>query len=237
MFQMLAWLGLMGTLAAVAGHYLLFGPRHRDLPHEAAMVRRMGLLERGAHLLVLVSFLALGLTGLWTALILRVPLHGWLRALHMSAAPLLMFGVGLSALLWAENCRFQAHDWTWALKAGGYLGSKEDLPASRFNAGQKAFFWFVLAMGLAVTLSGLGRAFPFFSEDIQKAILWVHRYGSLGFFLGVVSHIYLATLANPGTLQVMISGKVGKTWARHHHPLWWQELQDRDSSGTRVAKR
>jgi formate dehydrogenase subunit gamma len=53
----------------------------------------------------------------------------------------------------------------------------------------------------------------------------------------VISHIYLATLANPGTLQVMISGKVGKTWARHHHPLWWQELQDRDSAATRVAKR
>jgi len=35
--------------------------------------------------------------------------------------------------------------------------------------------------------------------------------------------VYLGVLANPGTLRGIFEGKVSKSWARKHHPLWKTE--------------
>jgi formate dehydrogenase subunit gamma len=42
--------------------------------------------------------------------------------------------------------------------------------------------------------------------------------------IAVTSHIYLATLANPGTFRIMIYGTVPVEWARKRHEKWVQKM-------------
>ena len=69
-----------------------------------------------------------------------------------------------------------------------------------------------------------------FDENVQLWILQIHRYTCLLLLLLVISHIYLGTLANPGTVQVIFTGRVQPTWAKQHHPLWWESLHEKETS-------
>jgi len=40
-------------------------------------------------------------------------------------------------------------------KGGGYLGHKGKVPAGRFNAGQKMFYWYTAAFGIVISVSGV----------------------------------------------------------------------------------
>ena len=46
------------------------------------------------------------------------------------------------ALLWFRDAAFESYDREWVRKMGGYLGHKGEVPAGRFNAGQKMFYWY-----------------------------------------------------------------------------------------------
>jgi len=57
------------------------------------------------------------------------------------------------AILWRRDNLFQTADLTW-LRAGGVFIGAGHLPAHRFNAGQKALFWIVLAGGFVLAHTG-----------------------------------------------------------------------------------
>jgi formate dehydrogenase subunit gamma len=62
----------------------------------------------------------------------------------------------------------------------------------------------------------------------QKVMVWsviIHNISFIliGIFLPI--HIYLSTLGNPGTLQIMTSGKVPVWWARKKSQLWVEEVE------------
>lgn len=225
MFRVISLIGIIGTLAAIVVHYVAFGPHHADLPEEERTVPRLSVLERLVHATTVLSFLVLAGSGFRAALGAGGHLTGWLRVIHITAAPVFVFGLTLVSLIWAEDCRLRDYDWEWAKRFGGYLGYKGHVPAGRFNGGQKSFLWFVLVVGLAVILSGVGRAWPLFGEDVQLLLYQVHRYGSLCLLLGILAHIYLGTVANPGTFRVILNGRVTPAWARNHHPNWWERIK------------
>jgi formate dehydrogenase subunit gamma len=222
-FPIVSLVGIAAVVAAAIGHYLLFGPRHPELAKDKRDLRRFSFWERVIHIVTLLSFLTLAVTG-FAAVIYLEPLGGWLWIVHLVAAPVFAVGVAAIALRWAEDCRLQSYDWEWAKQFGGYLGSDKDAPAGRFNGGQKVFFWAVLLLGLASILSGLVRMFPIFDANIQEIFLQVHRYSGLFLVMAVIAHIYLGTLANPGTWLVIIWGYVSSRWAKHHHPIWWERI-------------
>ena len=154
-------------------------------------------------------------------------MHGWLLFVHCVAAPAFAAGLALRAVLWAEHCRIDEHDWEWLTHYGGYLGGRDDLPAELFNAGQKAFFWLIMLLGLSLILSGLGRMFPVLGPLGQAVIYELHRWTALLLVVAFVVHSYLAIFANPGTLQSIVSGSVSEDWAKRHHPLWWERVKER----------
>jgi formate dehydrogenase subunit gamma len=41
--------------------------------------------------------------------------------------------------------------------------------------------------------------------------------------MGVIVHVYLASIGNPGTLEGMLWGRVKKIWARKHASKWYEE--------------
>jgi formate dehydrogenase subunit gamma len=223
-FRIVSLAGIAVIVVAAVGHYLLFGPRHPDVAKDKRDLRRLSLGERFIHVITILSFLTLAVTGFLATIYFRKPLSGWLWVVHLVAAPVFAVGLAAIALRWAEDCRFESYDWQWARQFGGYFGSDKDVPAGRFNGGQKGFFWAIVALGLISILSGLVRMFPMFDENIQEISYQVHRYSGLFLVMAVIAHIYLGTLANPGTWRVVISGYVSSRWAKHHHPIWWEHI-------------
>jgi cytochrome b subunit of formate dehydrogenase len=43
--------------------------------------------------------------------------------------------------------------------------------------------------------------------------------------IAIPAHIYLGSLANPGTLRIMIYGTVPYSWAKKRHPKWIAEVE------------
>jgi len=225
--------GILGTLGAVVGHYLVYGPKHPELRGEAPTVRRFNLWERLVHGVTMLSFVTLVVTGV-VAVLAEHRLTGWLLLVHWVAAPFFAVGLAALTLTWSEFGRFEHHDVLWARHMGGYLGrGAGDLPAGMFNAGQKAFFWVVALLGVVTVCSGVFRMAPVFGPGTQAIVLNVHRYAALLLSMSIVVHLYLGTLANPGTFSAMLRGMVSRAWVRRHHPIWGRRL-GMDARGSNI---
>ena len=219
-FRQLSLLGIVLVLLFIAAHRILLGVHYPGLGKDEKDILCFTIWERLIHLVTMLSFLTLAVTGFWAAIILHSSLTGWLYYTHILAAGVFALGLIAVAVRWAEDCRFAICDWKWAKMFGGYLWFKGEVPAEKFNGGQKAFFWAILCLSILCMLSGVGRIFPMVLAGQQDIILLIHRYSSLLLIIFVLAHIYLGTLANPGTWQVLVTGKVSARWAFLHHSLW-----------------
>jgi len=147
--------------------------------------------------------------------------HNWLgviftMSLFLSMGPYLK-----------EALTFDADDLRWIRVAGGYLShSVKSPPMGKINTGQKFFYIGLLLCGIGISLTGfLIWLFP----GNKQVLMWSHLFHNLCFLYFVVSipiHIYLGTFANPGSIQIMVSGKVPYEWARKKYPKWIAEVED-----------
>lgn len=126
----------------------------------------------------------------------------------------------------ADTCRFDADDRRWIVKVGGYLSRKRhEIPQGKFNAGQKLFSIFSGVATLVMGVTGLLIWDPTaYSRGLTQFSLMVHGLFFTLFMVGMVVHIYLATVGNPGTLEGMLWGRVTKGWARKHASKWYAKL-------------
>jgi cytochrome b subunit of formate dehydrogenase len=60
----------------------------------------------------------------------------------------------------------------------------------------------------------------------------IHDIAAVLMIALIVCHLYLASIANPGTLISIFAGKVYRTWAKFHHPNWVQELDEKGGRNT-----
>lgn len=123
---------------------------------------------------------------------------------------------------------FGGDDIAWITKAGGYFSKKAVVPPQdRLNSGQKLFYLILLLVGAAIAVTGFIIWLRPAAADMRKLILVSHLIHNIGFVLMVTIvplHIYLATLANPGTFRIMIYGTVPLEWAKKRHAKWVQKM-------------
>jgi formate dehydrogenase subunit gamma len=122
-------------------------------------------------------------------------------------------------LSWAADHAFARADAQWLCR-GGCLSSAADLPAGRFDAGQKLYFWFAGAATLVALLSMLLSMIPLFGTACQALMYDVHRWSTLVLVVATIWHAYATVLAKPGTLGSLVSGFVSAAWADRFHPQW-----------------
>lgn len=127
-----------------------------------------------------------------------------------------------------ESLSISGDDIGWILKGGGYFSKKAHVPPQgKLNTGQKFYYLFMLITGIVISASGLVIWLRPAWTDLNRWILISHLAHNISFDLMVIAlplHIYLATLANPGTLRIMIYGTVPVEWARKRHPKWVQKI-------------
>lgn len=116
---------------------------------------------------------------------------------------------------------YDADDLGWFKVAGGYLSHKVTVPPmGKYNPGQKLYYLAVVGAGLAIALSGFAIWFMKDNSAIMLLAHLVHNVAFCIFALAVPVHIYLGTLANPGTFKLMVSGTLPLDEAKRRYPKW-----------------
>ena len=195
-------------------------------------LQRFSYLQRVVHWTVGLSFLLL----LFTGLAFSYPALFWLnilvgggaaaRVIHPWAGIVFSVAFALMFLIWAREMLVTKLDreWLGAIKAYA-KHDQANVPATgKYNGGQKLFFWVQAFLGLLLLLTGLPLWLPAsFSGDFLTTMRLLHYLAGLGSGLFIIVHIYLSTVAYPGTFIAMISGRVTRPWAKLHHALWHEE--------------
>lgn len=171
-----------------------------------------------------------------------------------------IIGLVMVFVMWVAHNLPNRTDLVWFAKGGGIIG-KAHPPAKKFNGGQKIIFWSVIVLGTSMAVSGLSLLFPFQlpmfaktfavmndigvpgwmgleafpaklapQEEMQFAQLW---HAIVGFVLLAIvfAHIYIGTVGMEGAYDAMGSGEVDLNWAKEHHSLWVEEVQEKAASG------
>jgi formate dehydrogenase subunit gamma len=194
-------------------------------------VVRYSLFERLVHWVVGVTFVYLLLSGM----ALAYPRMAWLanglgggqtmRAAHPWVGVVFTAGLLVMVCMWAGAMRFEKSDREWVRRLKAYTRTGHTgLDTGRFNAGQKGYYWVVLAFGAVLLVTGIPLWFPWTAgAGVRQAARIVHNLAYLVMLAGFMIHVYMSTVMFPGTLSGMTSGKVSRRRASWHHPRWLRQ--------------
>lgn len=177
----------------------------------------------------------------------------WGKYAHNYVAFAFMAGVALVFVVWVVHNFPSRNDLTWLMQGGGILNPGSHPPARKFNAGQKIIFWLVVLGTISVSLSGIALMFPFQTAFMGKTFaalnvlgaqlstdlsplaeqqlnqIW-HAIASVAFVCVILAHIYIGSVGMEGAFDAMGSGQVDLNWARQHHNLWVEEMEQRSAA-------
>ncbi|RLK10312.1 formate dehydrogenase subunit gamma [Ruegeria conchae] len=179
--------------------------------------------------------------------------------LHNNLAWAFMLGLIIVTVNWISHNIPNKTDLKWLAAGGGLFTKNSHPPAKKFNAGQKVIFWACILLGASISLSGLSLLFPFElpmfaktfqianatgipqmlglnlpvqmspQEEMQYAQVW-HVMVAYVFIAIIIAHIYLGSVGMEGAFDAMGTGEVEEQWAREHHSLWLEEVQEKEAS-------
>lgn len=237
---------ILGMIALLALGYLVLGRMRISAGRAGKKIVRFSGFERFSHWLTAVSFVLLGLTGLNITFgkLLLLPLIGpepfsafaqISKYVHNFVSFAFVVGLVLIAGLFFKDNIPGKVDLEWVKQGGGFIKSKH-AHAGRFNAGEKAIFWFALGAGIAVIVSGYFLLFPFYWTNIagMQVAQVVHAVIAVLFVAVILAHIYIGTLGMEGAFEAMGTGTVDLNWAKEHHDLWLEEKLAEAHSGADV---
>ena len=196
------------------------------------MVRKASTEEIVNHWIMAVSCILLIITGygfLFQFKGMGAVFGGFnvMRAVHNWAG--VVFTVSLFATMFNylhESLTFDADDWAWIKMGGGYLSrsAKKAPPMGKLNTGQKFYYIVILLAGALIAASGFSIWLVKGARTLTLASHLVHNLAFILFVVAVPVHAYLGTLANPGTIRIMIYGTVPIEFARKKYPKWMKEI-------------
>jgi len=202
-------------------------------------VERYSFTERLCHWITGLTYLYCLLTGLafytpylyWLAIVLGGGatsrfFHPWI-GLAFFACQMWMHS------LWNRDMSITAADREWEEHVRDYAENHDErVPkAGRFNAGQKLFYWVMYYGAIALLITGLVMWFP---ELLPASLSWlraimivIHAIAALVTIGGFIIHVYMGVFFIPGGLRGIVQGHVPKSWAKAHHELWYDSLQEK----------
>jgi len=211
---------VLGVVLVIVLHFCLFGTRG-DGKEYVPNVVRFRLHERLTHLVLMLSVVYLAVTGFFFLLGENDPLGQGARDLHGIIGYVGGGALLLALLFWLRAIIPAKGDVRWLFGLGGYFGGNQELPAGKFNAGQKIFAYIVILLGLVLVATGILMYFYKGTHHPRTAFLYaVHDLAGLLIILLLLAHIYLGAVVNPHSLRSLFGGKVSDKWAKEHHPDW-----------------
>ncbi len=238
------WKGFLIALflVPVAGgiHYLIIGPK--VFSHHGKKIYAFSVLMRVMHNLAALSFLVIVPTGFIMAFgdffgggtFVRIA-----KNLHGLATPVFAITVLPMIIAWIRDMFPNSDDIKWMMIVGGYLSKeKKPVPAGKFNAGQKAWFWIAMPGGIVMILTGaimyflnadlspLATFFGVSQIDLLRICAIVHNVLGMVVATFFMVHVYMAAIAIKGAIHSMISGYKEEEEVAILHSSWYKQLKE-----------
>jgi formate dehydrogenase subunit gamma len=242
-----AGIAIIIALMGVIIFRLLRGNIKLENGRSGIKILRFTLNQRVAHWSTAILFVLLAITGLLLLFGRKflIPVFGAegfsslaivAKTLHDYLGPLFMFSLTVLFILFVrDNIPSPKIDLQWLMKGGGLFGKHAS--SDRYNAGEKGWFWIASLVGLAVIISGMVLDFPIFgqSRDTMEFYHLVHSIGAVILIVTSFGHIYMGTAALEGTFEVMKTGYCDSNWAKEHHDLWYEKIEQGSESDSKQS--
>ena len=219
-------------------HYLIIGPK--IFSHEGDKIYVFSLFQRIIHFIAAVAFIILIPTGLM--IIFGKYLGGGLlvetaRHLHGVATILFLVSVIPMFLFWMIEMLPSLDDIKWVFILGGYLSKDiKEIPAGKFNAGQKMWFWVaslggvvMIATGVAMYLQdfdlNIASSLDLTQIDLLRASVIVHNGLAVLITAFFFTHAYMSLFAIKGAIHSIITGYKENDEVKYLHSSFYKKLQ------------
>ena len=220
-------------------HYLTIGPK--VFAHDRKKIYVFNLFSRAVHQIAALSFLFVVPTGFIIVFgaffgggnFVRIS-----REIHDYASIPFAIVVIPMFIMWAKDMFIHWDDIKWLMIVGGYLSKKKNpVPAGKFNAGQKSWYWLATLGGMVMVLTGAAMYFLDFDIamlrsltgmsqiDILRASAILHNV--VGFLITILFfvHIYMSVFAIKGALHSMVTGYKEEEEVEVMHSSWYKKLK------------
>ncbi len=189
-------------------HYLAIGPKKFD--HHGPQIYYFNLFTRIIHWLAALSFSLLVITGLMVIFGNLLGGGSFIltgRSVHIFFAIIFTLSAIPMFLIWLKEMLPALYDIKWLFIVGGYLSKeKKPIPAGKFNAGQKMWFWLATLGGFVMAYSGYviwGLQEP---VDSVRLMAIIHNFLGAAMTALFLVHLYMSLFAITGAIRSMISG-------------------------------
>jgi formate dehydrogenase subunit gamma len=220
------YLGIICVVPAVFFlHYIAVGPK--VFSHEGPQIRFFSRFTIVIHWLGAIAFVTCAVSGLLMIFGSFVGGGGFIRFAryaHIVAALVFVIPGIIMFLTWVKDMFPTLYDIKWIFILGGYLSKqKKPIPAGKYNAGQKAWFWLSTLGGLTMAATGyiiweMGMAL-----DTVRISAIIHNILGIGLMAFLLTHMYMSLFAIKGAIQSMITGYKSKDEVDHLHSRYKYE--------------
>jgi formate dehydrogenase subunit gamma len=227
----------LGVLVVFLLHYLIIGPK--KFSHEGRQFYIFSLFMRIVHWIAAIGFVLIIPTGFM--MVFAKYLGGGdlvLYARYVHSIGTVFFALSLIPMLlvWFIPMLPTLDDIKWLFIAGGYLSRKKrEIPAGKFNAGQKLWFWVAMLGGVVMIASGALMYFQNIDiallsqidmDQIEKLRLSAIIHNFLGMAVAAlfITHVYMSLFAIKGALGSMINGCKSEDELKHLHSSYYKKL-------------
>lgn len=136
----------------------------------------------------------------------------------------IIFGI-LMFLMWFKASLFKLYDIEWFKIMGGYLSkSRNPIPAGKFNAGQKMWFWIATLGGFIMAATGLIMHYFYGDINFLRLSAIIHNVLGFGVIAMLITHIYMSVFAIEGALESILNGEMGEEELAIMHSFYYKEL-------------
>ena len=207
---------------AFATHYLIWGPK--EFSHSGEKIKFYGAFIRFIHWIAAICMTLLAVTGLMIIFGKYIGGGGIVRAARYVHSPAAA-GFAVTALIlflaWVKDMLPALCDIRWLFMAGGYLSrEKRPVPAGRFNAGQKMWFWLATAGGMVMAWTGFYLFNHEAAVDELRLFAIIHNYLGAAILALFIVHLYMSLFAIKGSLSSMITGYKTREEVEIMHSLY-----------------
>lgn len=234
------FLGILVLIPTVfAIHYWIIGPK--TFSHEGKKILAFSLYSRIIHQIAAISFIVIVPTGF---VIVFGDFFGggaFVRACkHLHGIFTIPFAIVVIPMfiMWVKDMFLHLDDIKWLIIVGGYLSKvKNPVPAGRFNAGQKTWYWLATLGGIVMIATGAAMFFMDFDIAMVKSITGLSQIDTLraaailhnlvGFAIVILFfvHIYMAVFAIKGAVHSIINGYMEEEEVKILHSSWYRKLK------------
>ncbi|MDD3324833.1 MAG: formate dehydrogenase subunit gamma [Sulfurospirillaceae bacterium] len=221
-------------------HYKVIGPK--VFSHEGKKVYAFDMFNRVVHQIAAISFIVIVPTGFvivfgdffggGTFVRLCKNLHG-IFTIPFAIVVIPMF------VMWVKDMFLHWDDIKWLMIVGGYLSKvKNPVPAGKFNAGQKTWYWLATLGGVLMIVTGAMMYFLDFKIEMLNNITGLSQidllrvsailHNVVGFAVVALFfvHIYMSIFAIKGAIHSILTGYKEEEEVKILHSSWYRKLKE-----------